>query len=735
MAGLLPSLLVASLRRSRCAAAVALAFGCGAAAAQQPAAETLPVVTVSGRAEPADAPVSFPEFGGLAADELPVSISTLRARQLRDEGATSLSQAIRRDPSASDAYNTIGYVESIQLRGYALDPLLNYRRNGLPVSAYTPFSLVTKQQVDIQKGLNGVVTGPSSPGGTVNFVTKRATIDIAEASVDLGERGSWLAAADFGRRVSDDFGYRINVGHGQRRPAARDADGEQTVVGAALDWRGPAGIQAEAEFEVFNSRQISVPGFGLLDSDGDGVAETLPAPIDPRVNLNGQPWSQPFDSRSRVGTAKVVVPVAEQWTLTFSGLLQRTKTNDRLAFPDGCSAGEVYLYPGFCGDHQVDIYDYRSDNERRHTRVGDVALDGRVQLAGVTHRLRVAPRTTRYSERLPAQQAYNWVGLVDARAPTALPADPTLSYPNTDRDLRIDDVQVSDTVDLGERWRLFAGARFIRYQAASWRSDGTTSTRVDQRAATPWLALTWRYAPDSLVYLSASQGFEPDAVPSRATLYVNAGQVLPVERSRQIELGWRGRPTDAQTLSVAVYEIRRPQWEDREVAANAQGATLERVAGGREARHRGVEFDWSWRFASRWTASAQGALIDAEFSRSLDPALGGKRPTNVPKAAGALQLDWRQAGANSLAVSNRVYYSGERAVTSDNSVTLPSWWQWDAWLTVPLAIAGVDTRWRAGIDNITDRRYWREAPTQSWGGTYLYPAQPRTYRIGVSVLL
>lgn len=720
---------------TRCAAAVALACGPLASGAQQAPEATLPTITISARPAPDDAPVSFPEFGGLAADELPVAVSALRARQLRDEGATSLSQAIRREPAASDAYNTIGYVESIQLRGFALDPLLNYRRNGLPVSAYTPFSLVTKQQVDIQKGLNGVVTGPSSPGGTVNFVTKRATIDVTEASLDVGERGSWLAAADFGRRVSDDFGYRINVGHGQRHPAARDADGEQTVVGGAIDWRGPAGIHAEAEFEVLNSRQISVPGFGLLDRDGDGVAETLPAPVSARVNLNDQPWSQPFDSRSRVGTARLEVPLADQWTLSFSGLLQRTKTNDRLAFPDGCSAGENYVYPGFCGDYQVDVYDYRSENERRHTRVADVALDGSVQLGGLTHRLRLAPRSTRYSERLPALQAYNWVGIIDARAPTALPADATPSYPNTDRDLRIDDVQLSDTVDLSERWRLFAGARLVHYRAASWRSDGTTSTRVDQRAATPWLALTFRYAPQQLVYLSASQGFEPDAVPSRATLFVNAGQVLPVERSRQIELGWRGRLSDAQTLKFALYEIRRPQWEDREVAPDELGATLERVAGGREARHRGLEVEGTWQFARQWTASAQAALIDAEFSRSLDPALTGQRPTNVPKAAGALQLDWQQAGANSLAVSSRVYYSGERAVTSDNRVTLPSWWQWDAWLTVPLKIAGVDTRWRAGVDNLTDRRYWREAPTQSWGGTYLYPAQPRTFRLGVSVLL
>jgi outer membrane receptor protein involved in Fe transport len=39
------------------------------------------------------------------------------------------------------------------------------------------------------------------------------------------------------------------------------------------------------------------------------------------------------------------------------------------------------------------------------------------------------------------------------------------------------------------------------------------------------------------------------------------------------------------------------------------------------------------------------------------------------------------------------------------------------------------------VDNVTDRRYWREAPTQYWGGTYIFPAQPRTFRLSLTMLL
>lgn len=727
----------------RTALAVALALGATAAAAQSTQSQsaqsqsTLSPVTVTGRADPREQPSTFPEFGGLTLDELPLSIGVLRARDLRAQGVDSLSEAIRREPAASDAYNTVGYVESIQLRGFLLEGLLNYRRNGLPVSPYTPFTLVTKQQIEIMKGLNGAVTGIGNPAGTVNFVPKRATVDVNELSLDVSERGSWLAAADYGRRVGEHLGYRFNVAHGQRRPAARDADGESSVVAGAIDWRGARGLTVEAEFEVQNSRQISVPGFGLLDADGDGSAETIPSAevLGPRINLNNQPWSQPFDSRSQIGTAKAALPIAQDWTLSVSGLLQRTTTNDRLAFPDGCSTGPNYVYPGLCGNFDVDLYDYRSSNEQRDTTVVEAALDGRVRIGGMTHRLRLAPRMTRYAERLEPFQAYNFVGTINALAPVALPGDPSLTSRNTDRDVVIKDLQLADVIDLSSRWRLFVGARAGEVESASRRSNGSRAQRFTESFVTPWLALGYAYAPGGTLFASINRNVEPEAVPNRPDSFVNAGDVLPVGRTTQAELGWRGQLGQTLRGSVTMFEIRRPRPDDLIVTPTASGADTLRVADGREQRHRGIEIEWSWQASREWLLQLQGTLLEAKLDRSLDPALTGKRATNVPKNTFALQADWRPAAVSGLALSNRLFRSGERAITADNRVTLPAWTQWDAWLTLPATVGGTAVVWRAAVENVTDRRFWREAPTQYWGGIYLFPAQPRTFSVGVSVML
>ena len=81
-----------------------------------------------------------------------------------------------------------------------------------------------------------------------------------------------------------------------------------------------------AEFDYSSVRQISVPGYGLLDADGDGVAETLPSPITPRRNLNAQPWSLPFESRALAGSLRWQQRLSESWRLELRAAGQDIRT-------------------------------------------------------------------------------------------------------------------------------------------------------------------------------------------------------------------------------------------------------------------------------------------------------------------------------------------------------------------------------------------------------------------------
>jgi iron complex outermembrane recepter protein len=684
------------------------------------------------------------DVGGLSdrpLSETPQSVSILRAPALIDAGVTGLSGAIRGEPSVSDFYNTTGYPESLQIRGFLLDEVNNYKRDGMPVSSHTPFARENKERIEILKGLSGMQTGASSPGGIVNYVLKRPTaMPLREMFMGLSERGTALLHGDFGGRFGDgqQFGYRVNAALEEKRPMVDNAKGHRQFLSGFFDWRLSKDTLVEAEFEYHKTSQPSVPGYSLLDTLNTGIGQTLPAVPSPRLNLNSQAWSQPFENRSfntSIGMKQALDGkwLGGNWMWGAKLSQQRIRTNDRIAFPDGCGA----TYPGYCANGDFDVYDFRSEEERRKSSAGTLYLHGNFEAAGIKHDLRVSLLQRSYREEYEANQAYNLLeGTGNLYTPFTLPADPTPNDKNTQRSSRSTEISVSDALSWGA-WSLWLGLRNTSLHNESARTDGSRPINYNQSFTTPFAALGFKPQAGSFVYLSAGQGIETDAVPNRSTLFVNAGQALPAFKSHQIELGWKQQLSEEGLLALTFFRINKPYYDDL-TSANDPSIPAEkalRVAGARRAIHQGFEASWMARLSKQLSVSAQATFLDAKVSESVDPSIIGKRTQNTAPLTAALSLAWQVPQVSGLTWTNRVNYSGAKAVTRDNSVELPSYWQLDSWLAYKTHIAGKPATWRAGIDNVFDRRYWKDAPTQYWGGTYLFPALPRTLRISLQMSL
>lgn len=712
----------------RASLAIALA-GCGGALAQD-GSTRLPPVVIERAAPPAELRrLGIDSLSDAPLAQTPLSAGVIDAGQLRSRGVQSLSQAIREEPSASDAYNTFGYVESLVVRGFRLDSLLNYRRDGLPVSNHTPVAMENLEAIEIVKGVSGVLGGSGSPGGLVNYRLKRPTeTPLRMLLAEVSERGTVLAQGDFGGRLGGGaLGYRINVAASERRPYPEDADGRRGFVSGYFDWRLSEATTLVAEFDYQALRQISVPGYGLLDTDGDGIAETLPPPISPRINLNTQPWSLPFESRAAAGSLRWLQQLGRDWRFELQAGGQRIRTDDRIAFPDGCSSGPAYVYPGMCGNYDFDIYDFRSEDERRRTATLDALLAGTAVTGPVTHELRFGVRRTRYTERFPSGQAFNFVGTTNVFAPVVLPEDPTPGSLNTQSDLTSSELSASDVLRAGPA-SLWLGARWVRLERSSVRSDGAEATAFDQDFVTPWLALGWQPWAGGFGYVSFGRGVEIESVPNRPDRFVNYGAALPALESEQVEVGFKHVWSEGHALALALFSIDKPYGDD---VLQADGRLL-RVAGARQSRHRGLEANGRFA-ASRWLRlEGRAAWIDARTTQAVDAAEIGRRTTNVAPFAASVGAAWTVAAAPGFEVSSFVNYSGRKPVTADNSVELPSYWQWDIAASYRWLWSGTRMTLAAGIDNLTNRDYWREAPTQYWGGTYLIAAQPRTARLSIA---
>lgn len=710
---------------SHIATAAAL-LAAGAASAQ-----SLPQVSVIGKSVEA-----VPSLSGFneAPARLPMQALSLSAERLEDLGITQLSGITKLDASVSDAYNAVGYWSQLKVRGFDLDNRFNLRRDGLPISGETALSLVNKSAIEVLKGSSGMQAGTSSPAGLVNFVVKRPLAEDGTAlMLNVVQGGTVAASVDHSQRFGSqrEFGLRLNLAAAHLDPQVNNARGRSHTAAVAADWRVSAGTLVEAEIEFNRQSQPSQDGFSLL---GDKLPDAKA--IDPRLNLNNQPWTLPVVFDNTHASLRVQQKLGGDWRAQAHLGVQRLRTDDRNAFAFGLDCNEnsdfsgAYYCDRFGPDGRFDLYDFRSENEHRDTTSLDISASGPVQLAGLRHDLTVGGLSSQFKSRFQ-RQAYNFTGIGNLSGNVVTAPSPALTGENTNRDERSNELYLRDRVVLGADTSAWLGLRHSRLHRESVRTDGSRATDYSQGVTTPWVAVSHAIASDWLVYASWGQGIESEVAPNRAR-FKNRGQALPALKSRQTEIGLK---TGTQRVegSLTLFDIHRPAWRDvvlpgfTECSAND---SCERRADG-QARHRGVEAsaDLKW---SGGGVFASAMRLQARRHGSADTTLNGLRPANVPETT--IKLHVRQDLLPGLQLQAGLRHEGHRFATPDNSVTVPAWTVADASLRYTQLLGGQTWIWRAAVDNLANKRAWRESPWQ-FDHSYLYPLETRTFRASLEVRL
>lgn len=701
---------------ARAALVLIACSGSGTAAWAQSAPEpTLAPVVVN--APTARQQLTVGGFADIPLRETPISATVVTAQEMREIGAQRLPDLYKLDASVSDAYNAVGYIPYATVRGYVLDNKFNARRDGLPISGDTAIGLANKERVEILKGTSGIQAGTSAPGGLINYVVKRPSakpvrnVDLwvdsnaqIGASLDLSNR--------FGERGAQ--GYRLNVYTQRLSSAAPATRGSSQLLALALDSVVARDGLLEAELEWSRQSQPNVPGLSLLGNTG-----IFPA-ADAKLNLNRQAWSQPSHFEGLTGSLRYTHTLSDQWQWSAHAARQRLKTDDRIAFPYGCtdSNGVDYYADRFCPNGDVDLYDFRSDGERRVKTALQWKLDGKLQTGALTHSVSMGLLSS--SSRIDTpDQVFNYAGSVNlSNPPQGVPpsAIPAAGSANSQRE-KTNEFFVTDVIDWSPALRTWLGLRHTELRRAGVLG-------YPQSFTTPWLALSYKLANHSL-YASHGQGIESRVVPNLPAYGAQANQALPAQRSRQVELGLKsswpqfGRETQS-TLSV--FDIRRPLLVD-------DGSSV--VLDGMQ-RHQGLELGAS-HSAGAWRVSGSATWLRArQEAASLNPALNGLKPTNVPSHILRLHAAYRLQPAWLLGA--HLSREGQRAVLPDNSLMLGAWTRLDASLQWDTSIAGRPSQVQWRIDNLLDKRFFQESPHQ-FGHAYLFPAQPRTLRMSLNISL
>mgnify|MGYP005809668291 CR=1 FL=1 len=700
------------LKTTAVAYAIAQAFAANAHA--QDTTHPVAEVVVTGNRFNAVDRASVGGFGEASLFDTPASITAIGRTQMQDLSIRSTTDAMRFDASVADAYNAVGYAEQFSIRGFALDNNYSYRKDGFAIPGDTQIPLENKERIEVLKGLAGLTAGIATPGGIVNYVTKRPTAaPLRSATVEVSERGTLYGTIDLGGRFDDRrFGYRINAAAADLHPYVRGANGDRQFVSAAFDWQITPDALLRLDMDYQRKAQITAPGFQLIRN------ETLPTGVSPKMLLNDQPWTRPVKTKDSNLGLRFEYKLAPDWLTTVAANKHWFKRDDFTAFPYGCSNEGAGYYPGYCGNGDYDVYDYQSTGERKSPWGVQAQVQGKFATGAIRHALTVG---TSYSERHDSfgDYVYDYVGYSNLWTPLVSPHVPADRVTGPVFERRSDEERAlfaQDIVGLASDLTLHAGLRHVQVKRSEFIDAATGYVHSDDSFLLPSVALVFHPEHAWNVYAAVSHGLQHGGIAPMQT--TNENQVLAPQRSHQVEIGAKAALDNGIDLSAALFQIRQ--------GLEYTDANNTFVRNGRET-HRGVELTAQGKATPALDWSLSLMALNTRQEGTGQASIDGKRVTDVPAFKSMAWVQYAVDAVPGLKVDGTWQYSGKKAFDVENTVFVPDYHVFGVGASYGVKWGATNVTLRARAENLFDKFYWRDV-TPELGG-YLLPGAPRTFRM------
>ena len=653
-------------------------------------------------------------FGDAPLLETPASVSVLTLGQMQDLRIRSSTDAMKFDASVSESYNAVGYAEQFSIRGFALDNNASYRKDGLAISADTQIPLENKERIELLKGLAGLQSGMAAAGGIVDYIVKRPTDNnLRTLTLEASERGTVYGALDLGGRFEDRrFGYRINAAAERLRSTIKGADGERKFMSGAFDWQLSPQALLQLDLDYQTKSQVTAPGFQLQGG-------ALPSGVDADTMLNNQSWSYPVETRSSNIGLRFAYQFDADWRASVSANRHAFTRDDYTAFPFGCSSGAQYS-TSFCANGDFDVYDYRSLGEEKSPLAAQARLQGKFASGALRHDITFGASYSERKDERRGDYLYQYAGTSNIDAPQQVdPVGGGAPWPQR-RSEQERAVFVQDIVSFNADWKLHAGLRHVQVTRSEFATGGAPDPRLDQDFLLPNLALVHYLQENVSVYGAVSQGLEHGGIAPFGTS--NDGATLAPSKSKQVELGIKADLRRDLQVALALFQIRRDlEYTDVDNTFVQNG----------QARNRGLELSVQGRATPDLTLAFSAAALDTDQSGTGQIGLDGKRVPNVASFKSMLHADYALPQVAGLKLNTTWRYSGKKAFDNENTVMVPGYHLFDLGAAYATRIGSTPVIWRANVDNVFDKFYWRDV-TPVLGG-YLFPGAPRTFKLSAQM--
>ncbi len=616
-------------------------------------------------------------LGGMALLDTPFSISVVPQALMQNIQAQSPDDIYKLNPATrTTTPQASGWSPAITIRGFST---YDTAEDGLRRPYNHAAVIEDKERVEVLSGLSGFLYGAAAPGGMVNYVSKRPTMERLN-SVTLGNYGGgqYYVHGDFGGRIDDAgrAGYRLNVVGQDGNTAVEDQKIRRLLVSGAFDWQVSDKLLLElnASYNHYRTQGASAYWYYSIAHGPAPQADKL--------------WSQPwlvdeFKNQSLMG--KLTYKLNEQVTLRAAykrDFIARPKADHALNAVE--TTGE-FTQIRIKSGRTKDWFDAAS-------ALADIAFD----TGPVSHKLTLG--TTMHSDKYwtsPYSPNTGWLGPYPLSSPTyvvepSFPANTSSLY-FAGRDLNRN-IVIGDALRFNPQWSALVGV--TRSTIISKFLDATgarTQPDYDKARNSPSLSVLFKPTPWLTTYASYIEGLElGGTAPDTAS---NASEVMPPMVSKQKEIGVKA-DVGGMMLAGALFEIEKTY--EFTNADNVYGQS------GRQ-NHKGIELSATGKPMDRVTLVTGATLLDTQVNGG---DYDGKAPMNVAKALVKVYAEYELPSVPGLSLTGGLYYTGQQWANDANTDRLPAYTTADIGLRYTTRLAGKTTTLRLNVNNLANKSYW-----------------------------
>jgi iron complex outermembrane recepter protein len=670
---------------------------------------TLPTATVvadrSGEAARVER-VSSGALGDRKAVDTPFSVNAVSSDEIQQRMAQTANDVFKYDPAVQVLGDNARTENSyFAVRGIRVDMLNGTKVDGQNFVTWdADIPLEPFEQVELLKGLSGFMYGFGSPGGIINYVTKRPTDKpFREVTVGYQTNNVWSEKVDVGGRFGNDdrFGYRINAVNEDGNTNEPGVHVRRQTFSLATDFRITPDLTWNADI-MYWKRKSQGTIFGL--SFG---TDTIPAASSVARNL-AQPWSSHETDTLTVGTG-VDYRINSDWKTSFKY---------RFARQNRLNADSFLFVSDDAGNYSDTNYRWKT---AYYYQAYDAMVQGKFDTGGLKHEVVAGLGYLSQVRELDNGLGSNGIpmGMNNLYNPVALPEQPGVGkdyIPYRDYRIQQKSVYLSDTVQITPRLSVLAGLRYNMFSQDNYNPDAVRTSRYSANPITPTVAVMFKTDDFSTAYVSYVESLEPGG--SAGPTAANFGETFGPLKSRQYEVGFK---TDRDKWGANVALFRVDKGYEYTNTSNVF------VQNGKQ-QFTGVDTSGWWRVA-RDVRLMGGVLWLHTKTRDVDdPLVNGNRVFATPNYIVTGRVEYDTPFVPGLTLWTGAKVTGAMYVNSANTQQIPSYTTADVGARYTTRVAGKQVTVRAVLNNVFNRRYW----TTTYDG-FVLPAATRTFLMNASL--